>query len=125
MESTSITVLNPIKDNRGNITSWKNTILKNVHAEIVSGDKESSIVVWEKNLTSYVCVPKAECNGNNTFSLDVGEYIVLGECSSTPNAGSPAKPFFRERGIELMQIIRVEKCLYGSKSLRHWEVTVK
>lgn len=127
----NVTVLNSIKDQRGNILRWQCTHLSGVHLERVqigadtqSTAKVTFVMVWKQALGVLSCVPKSVLNAlevsAGSFSLEIGEYIIPGICTDVPEAGSPIKGFLKAHHV--LQITAVEECLYGSSSMQHWEV---
>lgn len=127
----NVTVLNSIKDPRGNILRWQCTPLTGVHLERthIGADSNSTakvtlVMVWKKYLGVLSCVSKGVLNGleNSTgaFCLDVGEYLIPGICTDVPEAGAPIKGYLKTHDV--LQITAVEECLYGSFALQHWEV---
>lgn len=127
----NVTVLNSIKDPRGNILRWQCTPLSWVHlerthigADNASAAKVTLVMVWKQRLGHLSCVSKGELNAmedsSGAFSLDVGEYLIPGICTEVPEAGAPIKGFLKAHHV--LQITAVEECLYGSSSMQHWEV---
>lgn len=133
----TVTVFNTIKDNRGNITDWKSTVLNNVHFERCTAvptnttardyQRDSLLLIWKEAVTAagLQCVSKpvlsASEDKTGLFSLDTGEYVVPGVCTDIPQAGESFSVF--KRTHDVLQITAVEPCLYGSPYLQHWEVT--
>lgn len=132
----TITVLNAIKDNRGNITSWKSTVLRNVHFErCISGQvhtvarevqRDYFLMIWKGMVDAdgLRCVPHNQLavveDLDKVFSLECGDYIIPSMCEDVPESGKPLKDFLRTHDV--LQITSVESCLYGSSYLQHWEV---
>lgn len=131
----TITILNAIKDSRGNIIGWKNTVLNNVHLERSTAvstntiarehQRESLLMIWKGmvDIDGLQCVDKATFasmeDRSSSFVLENGDYIVPGVCADIPEVGKPLKDFIRTHDI--LQITSVESCLYGSLYLQHWE----
>ena len=119
----NVTVLNAIRDNRGNILRWQCTPLAGVHLERVhrgaEDGKTTLVMVWKNRLGPLSCVSKGEL-AEGSFSLDVGEYLMPGIVTEPPEAGAPIREYIRTHDV--MQITAVEECLYGDPAMQHWEV---
>lgn len=129
-----VTVLNAIKDDHGNITGWKSTVLKNVHFERCTviqtnttareHQRESLLMIWKGMVDAdglqCVCRAQLSQDKSNAFALENGDYILPGVCSDIPDVRKPLKDFLRTHDV--LQITAVEQCLYGSIYLQHWEV---
>lgn len=126
-----ITVLNGVKDARGNVVEWRATVLDGVRVERKksgSGGTEtqrtSTLLIWTHAVFKHrlSCVPKRMLLSDRSgFSLDAGEYIIPGICTDIPPVSAPIKGFLQTHDV--MQITGVEECFYGSASMQHWEVT--
>lgn len=134
----TITIINAIKDSRGSITAYQNTVLPGVHIEqktavsISSADRSSLrdtlVMIWRQPVEAagLTCVsPEALAAAEKRdalFALTPGDYAVPGECTEVPEAGASLRDFIRK--YHLLEITAVEDCLYGSLYLQHWEVTM-
>lgn len=135
--SSSVTILNPIKNQRGDVLEWRPTVLDGVHIErkhaaAESGAeslKQTTIIIWKQIVTQcgLCCVSKNVLNksvdGYGMFALSVGDYIVPGTCQDVPEAGKPMKAFIQSHDV--LQIVSVEELFYGNTAMQHWEVTAK
>lgn len=134
-----ITIINAVKDSKGAIIGWKNTVIEHAHVEqqtsiqstTTSRSREGTtlVMIWLNDVTTagYSKVSAKEFSEaddrTNLFSLSVGDYIVRGCCTDIPQAGKPLREFVQQH--EVLQITMVEDCLYGSYSMQHWEVEAK
>ncbi|MCD7805440.1 MAG: hypothetical protein LUH03_09945 [Oscillospiraceae bacterium] len=134
----TITLYNAIKGAHGDITAWHRVVIANVHLEPVKGaataftnrseQRNSLVMIWAEAIANQglQCVTKDVLSAledyTGYFALCNGDYIVPGICDGMPSAGQSIKAFLQT--YDVLQITAVERCLYGSPYLQHWEVTV-
>lgn len=135
-----ITLYNAVRDN-GEIVAWNRIPLTDVHVEseksaYVSGTKRSQatktlLMIWLKDVETtgmqYVSPHEFDAvpvSGRGLmFTLREGDYIILGHSADMPEIGKPLREFIQTHDI--LQITAVEECLYGSQSMKHWEITAE
>lgn len=127
---STITIINSIKDAHGTITGWRNTVLTGVHIEskkshALESSSQTSVMIWVRQTerSGLKCVPKRQLTQSNTFSLAVGDYIIIGVCRESPPVGKQSKSFFQKHDV--LKITAVEDYRFGSASMQHWEVTIE